>query len=206
MKPDNRQIVILDSAEKMVNKLLSLDEETLDALATLEGDVVEIGVLNTDIRLFILPSARGLALKSKYEDKADVSIKGTPDALLGMITAERVGAGNVEIIGNVGLAHKLQSTLKNMDIDWEEYLSQIIGDIAAHKVGNFVRDISQLAKASARTIGMDISEYLRYEKEALLDQSELDEFNHAVDKVRNDVERIQKRIERFGSLQEKENV
>ncbi len=206
MKPDNRQIVILDSAEKMVNKLLSLDEETLDALATLEGDVVEIGVLNTDIRLFILPSARGLALKSKYEDKADVSIKGTPAALLGMITAERVGAGNVEIIGNVGLAHKLQSTLKNMDIDWEEYLSQIIGDIAAHKVGNFVRDISQLAKASARTIGMDISEYLRYEKEALLDQSELDEFNHAVDKVRNDVERLQKRIERFGSLQEKENV
>jgi len=206
MKPDNRQIVILDSAEKMVNKLLSLDEETLDALATLEGDVVEIGVLNTDIRLFILPSARGLALKSKYEDKADVSIKGTPAALLGMITAERVGAGNVEIIGNVGLAHKLQSTLKNMDIDWEEYLSQIIGDIAAHKVGNFVRDISQLAKASARTIGMDISEYLRYEKEALLDQSELDEFNHAVDKVRNDVERLQKRIERFGSLQKKENV
>ncbi len=206
MKPDNRQIVILDSAEKMVNKLLSLDEETLDALATLEGDVVEIDVLNTDIRLFILPSARGLALKSKYEDKADVSIKGTPAALLGMITAERVGAGNVEIIGNVGLAHKLQSTLKNMDIDWEEYLSQIIGDIAAHKVGNFVRDISQLAKASARTIGMDISEYLRYEKEALLDQSELDEFNHAVDKVRNDVERLQKRIERFGSLQKKENV
>jgi len=206
MKPDNRQIVILDSAEKMVNKLLSLDEETLDALATLEGDVVEIGVLNTDIRLFILPSARGLALKSKYEDKADVSIKGTPAALLGMITAERVGAGNVEIIGNVGLAHKLQSILKNMDIDWEEYLSQIIGDIAAHKVGNFVRDISQLAKASARTIGMDISEYLRYEKEALLDQSELDEFNHAVDKVRNDVERLQKRIERFGSLQKKENV
>jgi len=203
MKPDNRQIVILDSAEKMVNKLLSLDEETLDALATLEGDVVEIGVLNTDIRLFILPSARGLALKSKYEDKADVSIKGTPAALLGMITAERVAAGNVEIIGNVGLAHKLQSTLMNMDIDWEEYLSQIIGDIAAHKVGNFVRDISQLAKASARTIGMDISEYLRYEKEALLDQSELDEFNHAVDKVRNDVERLQKRIERFGSLQEK---
>jgi len=206
MKPDNRQIVILDSAEKMVNKLLSLDEETLDALATLEGDVVEIDVLNTDIRLFILPSARGLALKSKYEDKADVSIKGTPAALLGMITAERVAAGNVEIIGNVGLAHKLQSTLKNMDIDWEEYLSQIIGDIAAHKVGNFVRDISRLAKASARTIGMDISEYLRYEKEALLDQSELDEFNHAVDKVRNDVERLQKRIERFGSLQEKENV
>ena len=200
MKSDNYQNVILASAEKMMNKVLSLDEETLDALATLEGDVVEIDVLNTDIRLFILPSARGLTLALKNEDKADVSIKGTLAALLGMITAEKVGAGDVEIIGNVGMAHKLQSILKKMEVDWEEYLSQIIGDIAAHKVGNFVRGMSQLAKASARTIGLDISEYLRYEKEALLDQSELDEFNHAVDKVRNDVERLQKRVERLGRL------
>jgi len=203
MKSDKHQTILLDSAEKMVNKLLSLDEETLDALATLDGDVVEIDVLNTDIRLFILPSARGLTLASTYEDKADVSIKGTPAALLGMITAEKVGAGDVEIIGNVGMAHKLQSILKKVDVDWEEYLSQIIGDIAAHKVGNFLRGMSQLAKASARTIGLDISEYLRYEKAALLDKSELDEFNHAVDKIRNDVERLQKRVDR---LPRKENV
>ncbi len=197
MKSDNFQTVIIDSVEKMVNKVLSLDEETLDALATLEGDIVEIDVLNTDIRLFILPSAKGLTFASKYEDKADVSIKGTPAALLGMLTAEKVGAGDVEIIGNVGSAHKLQSILKKMDVDWEEYLSQIIGDIAAHKVGNFLRGMSQLAKSTVRTIGLDISEYLRYEKEALLDQSELDEFNHAVDKVRNDVERLQKRVDRL---------
>lgn len=199
MKSDNYQTLIIGSIEKMVNKILSLDEETLDALATLEGDVVEIDVLNTDIRLFISPSARGLTLASKYEDKVDVSIKGTPAALLRMITAEKVSAANVEIIGNVGLAHKFQSILKKMDIDWEEYLSQIIGDIAAHKVGNFLTGMSQFAKASAKTIGLDISEYLRYEKKALLDQSELDEFNHGVNKVRNDVERLQKRVERLGA-------
>jgi len=198
MNSINHEKILLDGAEKMVNKLLSLDEETLDALAILEGNVVEIDVLNTGIRLFILPSARGLTLVSTYEDKADVSIKGTAAALLGMITAEKVGAGDVEIIGNVGMAHKLQSILKKVDVDWEEYLSQIIGDIAAHKVGNLLRGMSQFAKASARTIGLDISEYLRYEKEALLDKSELDEFNHAVDKIRNDVERLQKRVDRLG--------
>ena len=48
---------------------------------------------------------------------------------------------------------------------------------------------------------MDISEYLRYEKEALLDKSEVDEFNQAVDNIRDDVERLQKRLERL----EKEN-
>ena len=52
--------------------------------------------------------------------------------------------------------------------------------------------------ATGKTIGMDISEYLRYEKEALLDKLELDEFIQTVDKLRNDVERLQKRVERLG--------
>ena len=198
MNSDNRQYVILDSAEKMVNKVLLLDEETLASLAILAGKVFEIDVLNTDIRIFILPSGEGITLASEYEGKADVAIKGRPSALLGMITAEKVGAGDIEINGNVGLAQKFQSILKNMDVDWEEYLSHFVGDINAHNVGNFLRGVSRFAMATGKTIGMDISEYLRYEKEALLDKLELDEFIQTVDKLRNDVERLQKRVERLG--------
>jgi len=192
---------LLDSVEKMVNKVLSLDEETVALLATLAGNVIEIDVLDTEFRMFILPSGKGVTLETDYEGKADVAIKGTPSALLGMISAEKIGAGDVEINGNVELAKKFQSILRDMEIDWEEYLSQFVGDIAAHKIGNFLRRVSRFAKESGKTIGMDISEYLRYEKEALLDKSEVDEFNLAVDNIRDDVERLQKRLERL----EKEN-
>jgi len=192
---------LLDSVEKMVNKVLSLDEETVALLATLAGNVIEIDVLDTEFRMFILPSGKGVTLETDYEGKADVAIKGTPSALLGMISAEKIGAGGVEINGNVELAKKFQSILRDVEIDWEEYLSQFVGDIAAHKIGNFLRRVSRFAKESGKTIGMDISEYLRYEKEALLDKSEVDEFNQAVDNIRDDVERLQKRLERL----EKEN-
>ncbi len=197
MKSGDRQYLLLDSVEKMVNKVLSLDEETVALLATLAGNVIEIDVLNTEFRMFILPSGKGITLETEYEGKADVAIKGTPSALLGMISAEKIGAGDVEINGNVGLAKKFQSILRNVEIDWEEYLSQFVGDIAAHKIGNFLRRMSRFAKESSKTIGMDISEYLRYEKEALLDKSEVDEFNQAVDNIRDDVERLQKRLERL---------
>ena len=199
MKSDNRHSVILDNAEKMVNKVLSLDEETMKSMATLEGKVIEIRVLNTGIRLFILPSGEKIKLASQFEGEIDVAIKGTASGLLGMVTAEKIGAGNIEINGNVGLAQRFQSILINMDIDWEEYLSQFVGDIAAHKVGSFLRGVSRFAKETGKTIGMDISEYLRYEKAVLLDKSELDEFSHAVDKIRNDVERLHKRMERLGA-------
>ncbi len=201
MKSGDRQYLLLDSVEKMVNKVLSLDEETVALLATLAGNVIEIDVLNTEFRMFILPSGKGITLETEYKGKADVAIKGTPSALLGMISAEKIGAGDVEINGNVGLAKKFQSILRNVEIDWEEYLSQFVGDIAAHKIGNFLRRMSRFAKESSKTIGMDISEYLRYEKEALIDKSEVDEFNQAVDNIRDDVERLQKRLERL----EKEN-
>ena len=201
MKSGDRQSPLLDSAEKIVNKVLSLDEETLAALAILAGNVIEIDVLKTELRIFILPSGKGITLETEYEGKADVAIKGTPSALLGMISAEKIGAGDVEINGNVGLAQNFKSILRDVEIDWEEYLSQFIGDIASHKIGNFLRQVSRFAKKSGKTIGMDISEYLRYEKEALLDKSEVDEFNQAVDKLRDDVERLQKRLERL----EKEN-
>ncbi len=197
MKSGDRQHLLLDSVEKMVNKVLSLDEETVALLATLTGNVIEIDVLDTEFRMFILPSGKGITLETDYEGKADVAIKGTPSALLGMISAEKIGAGDVEINGNVGLAKKFQSILRDVEIDWEEYLSQFVGDIAAHKIGNFLRRVSRFAKESGKTIGMDISEYLRYEKEALLDKSEVDEFNQAVDNIRDDVERLQKRLERL---------
>ena len=200
-KSGDRQHLLLDSVEKMVNKVLSLDEETVALLATLAGNVIEIDVLDTEFRMFILPSGKGVTLETDYEGKADVAIKGTPSALLGMISAEKIGAGDVEINGNVELAKKFQSILRDVEIDWEEYLSKFVGDIAAHKIGNFLRRVSRFAKESGKTIGMDISEYLRYEKEALLDKSEVDEFNQAVDNIRDDVERLQKRLERL----EKEN-
>jgi ubiquinone biosynthesis protein UbiJ len=201
MNSGDRQYLLLNSAEKMVNKVLSLDEETVASLITLVGNVIEIDVLNTEFRMFILPSGKGITLETEYEGKADVAIKGTPSALLGMISAEKIGAGDIEINGNVGLAKKFQSILRNVEIDWEEYLSQFVGDFTSHKIGNFLRRVSRFAKESGKTIGMDISEYLRYEKEALLDKSEVDEFNQAVDNIRDDVERLQKRLERL----EKEN-
>lgn len=192
-----RQNIMLSSVERMLNKVLSLDETSLISLGELVGKVVEIDIVHTEIKLFIFVSAQGIKLASEYTGDVDVSIKGTPSALFGMMNAEKAGVDPIEIKGDIIFAQKFQSILKKMEVDWEEYLSQIIGDIAAHKMANLLRGMSQLMGASVRTIGLDISEYLRYEKELLLDKSELDTFNHAVDVIRDDVERLAKHVERL---------
>ena len=48
-------------------------------------------------------------------------------------------AGNVRIDGDTSIAHRFSDALGGLDIDWEEQLSQLTGDIAAHEIGRGVR-------------------------------------------------------------------
>ena len=76
-------------------------------------------------------------------------------------------------------------------------MSRWLGDTLAHKMGNLVRTTINLARDSKRTLELDISEYLRYEKEILPEQSEVDDYIAAIDELRNDTERLQLRVDRL---------
>ena len=197
METDTRQYIVLDKIELLVNKIISLDEDARKKLVSLNKKIIEIDIQGTAIHVFLLPNEDGISLRTSIEEEVDVIVAGSPSALLGMVSSEKIGAGNVQITGNVGLAQNLQTIFKQLDVDWEELLSRYIGDIAAHKLGNIAKQLNQFFVRTGRTIGMDISEYLRFEKNAVLDETELEEFNQAVDHLRNDVERLSKRFERL---------
>jgi ubiquinone biosynthesis protein UbiJ len=106
----------------------------------------------------------------------------------------------MEIIGDTGLAQRFQQIIRNLEIDWEEHLSHWFGDMTAHKLVRILTQTSELLKETHRTISMDISEYLRYEKDMLPDREEVEEYIAAVDVLRNDAERLQLRIARLQKI------
>ena len=193
--------MLIDEIEKLLNHVLQLDEANLDALEQFVGKVIAIDIISLNQTVFLLFTQQGLTLKTKCAEQVDVTIKGSPVALIGILLSRGAStenfSGSMEIIGDIGLAQRFQSVIKNLEIDWEEYLSHCLGDIAAHKLGNMFRDARRLAQDTRNTIGMDISEYLRYEKDILPDKSEIDEFITVVDAVRNDAGRLKQRIERL---------
>lgn len=197
MVTENLQRLILTNAERVVNKILSLDEYSCAALSALAGKVIKIEVVNTNFAVFILLSDKQVTLQAEYAEDVDVTIKGTPVTLLALITAGKTGVADVEINGDVSLAQKFQSILRNIDIDWEEYIAQFSGDLTAHKVANLWRNTSHFVKKSGDTMLLNISEYLRYEKGFLPDKSELAEFNQAVDQLRDEVAVLEKRVARL---------
>ena len=183
--------------------MLQHDEESYTQFTGLSGKVIAIEISGFNITVYLHFTSKGIEIKSKSDNAVDVTIKASAITFITMLLRgkeeQSVNVGEMEITGNLGLAQQFQSILKTLEVDWEEYISKWTGDYPAHKLGNFFRGARKYVQESKAMLGMDISEYLRYEKELLPDKTEIETFNSAVDVIRNDVERLQQRIKRFDS-------
>lgn len=190
--------------ETMMNAVLSMDPESCRELSSMKGRTIVLEVIDTPFSLCIEVAGTGILLRAGHETGPDVTLRGTAPGLIGFLHAslrEKSRApASIEVIGDVNLAQEFQSVMKKFEPDWEEALSRWIGDTAARKFGNFVRDAARTMKKGLRTIELDISEYLRFEAGSVPDRSEVDEFFSSVDELRNDVERLKIRIAKLGRV------
>ena len=198
---DSKPPVWISQVEKLVNKALSLDEETLHALAKLEGKVIAFEFINTNLTVFLFPSITGLIINTAYENKADVLIKGTPTNFIMMLASSKQGNASLptdmQVMGDIGLAQRFQAIMQNIEIDLEEPLSNWIGDSAAYQLGKFIRSTSRFARNTGKTLAMDMSEYLRFETDMLPDDLLVEEFCKEVDVLREDVDRLSQGINKL---------
>ena len=192
--------LVLAGLEITLNRYLSLDPETLSRLAGMTGKLIAVELRGVGITLYMAPHSGGIQLLREFDGSADAVISGTPMALARVgIGEERslLFAGEVEIRGDVTLGQRFESVLRELDIDWEEQLSHLVGDAAAHQVGNLVRDALQWGAKSVDTLGRDLTEYLQEESRQLPQRDEVNKFLAAVDVLRNDVERLDARVKRL---------
>lgn len=182
------------SVETAINRYLSLDTNAMQRFSSLEGHIIAIEILGLQHTLFLFPSADGFLVLNEFDGEADATISGSPIALakLGLASDSRdvLFSGEVSIRGDTRLANQFNRLLTQLDIDWEEILSKSVGDIAAHKVSNAVRDMGQWFKRSARSVCLDSGEYLQEEIKLSPSSAELRQFIKQVDDVREAVDRL----------------
>ncbi len=190
--------------ERLLNQLLARDPETLEQLAGLSGKVIRVELLNTAQPVTsLLIEARGVRIETGGAGPGDVLIRGTPLNLLAYLrgAGESQGAvsGDLEIRGDLGLAQDFQRLLRGFEIDPEEQLARLLGDTLARKASNLARRGADFVRQLRHKAELDLSEYALYETETLPDRDEIDRFNHAVDTLRDDVERLKQRVYRLSA-------
>ena len=193
--------------QTIVNRVLELDPELAQGLAELEGAVFEAHVLGVDKRFQLHPSATGVGVVLVGSDGQrpaavpDVTISGPPLTLFRLLgsldSVDGVLPPDVSISGELQLVQKLTSLAKRANFDWEEPLSKLFGDSVAHEVGRGVRGLVSWARAASETFSSDLGEYLREERRLTPTRLEVGDFATHVDRVRDDVERLELRVARL---------
>jgi ubiquinone biosynthesis protein UbiJ len=192
---------LLAAAEGAVNAVLALDREGAARLEPVQGRVLLVELTGFGTRVYVVPGGAGLFLYGDYESEPDCTVRGSPVALLSMVTAEHredaVFEGGIQIDGDNGVAQTIGEVFRGLDIDWEELLSKLLGDTLAHRLMAQARAGGDWAGRSGEIARENLREYLQEEAAVLPSHAELEGFYAAVDAVRDDVERLAARVERL---------
>ena len=184
--------------EQVVNSWLALDPEALARFKPCYGKVIAIDLQGTGLTLFCLPSANGLTLMSQYQGQPDTTLSGRPFALFKLATGDSTKvmfAGEVIIRGDVELGQTFKRAMDRLDIDWEEHLSHLTGDVIAHKAGHLAREFSQWWTNSSSRFAGNMREYIQDEVQLNPTQAEAEQFYRDIESLRDDVARMSARID-----------
>jgi len=187
--------------EKALNQGVKLDPATLAALEDLSGKVVGIELTGSGLKFYLFFSKQSIHVQAHLDGEPDVCLRGAPLAMMSLgLAADQqdvLFSGDVEMSGDTEFGQRVKKIIDDIDIDWEEHVSHICGDVGAHQVGRAVRGLSEWANQSLHTLYEDIDEYLHDEVRMLPSRDQVNVFIADVDVLRNDVDRLEKRVERL---------
>lgn len=151
-------------------------------------------------RLDFQIAADGLLSATDLENgSCDVEISLPVDTpLLALRGAEAV-ARAARISGSAEFADALGFVLRNLRWDFEEDLSQRIGDIAAHRIAGLIKAFGAWQHQATSNLTENLAEYLSQERPTLLNKSALNGFSEGVNQLGDDLAQIDSRIRRLGA-------
>lgn len=180
--------------ENIVNQYLNLDPEAIKNLAALKGKVLCVDALGVNKQYYIFPEDDKVEIKIDCDIEPDTTIRGLPSALIKLglqsDTAPLMLSGEIEIVGDVRLGKEFKKCLSNLEIDWEEHFSKVVGDVPASLAFDAISRISAWTKQAVSILKADVSEYLQEESRDVVSGAEVSEFNTRVDQLRDDVDRL----------------
>jgi ubiquinone biosynthesis protein UbiJ len=125
----------------------------------------------------------------------DVIIHITPGLLLRMAARDDTAWREVKIEGDTGFAAAVNHLANNLRWDAEEDLSRIFGDIVAHRMVQTGRTLDQWRAQTTDNLIRSFAEYWTEEQPLIARALDVAQFNRDVDALRDDVARLEKRLE-----------
>ncbi len=184
----------------VLNRNIQATTPARELCEKLSGTVVAVRVKNTALAGWFIVHDDSIELVADSDRTPDVLISGSLLMLARMAGVSGIGAvrdGSLELTGDPQLAADFQQLLTYAKPDLEEELSSVVGDVAAHRIGEVARGIGNWSRSARATMGANIREYLQEESRELPSRYEVERFTNDVNTLRDDVDRLAARLQRL---------
>jgi len=179
-----------------LNRLLQNEPWARERLLPFAGETLELRAPPLP-RLRFAITAQGHLGAAQPAADASLVITLRPEALAAAAKGEDHLLRSIDVAGNAKLASEVMFLVRHLRWDAEEDLAKFVGDVAAHRFAAFAREAAVWHADAARRIGASLVEYAVEEKQLLVKRAALEDFTGALARLRDGIERLEKRVERL---------
>lgn len=167
----------------------------------LDGRIVAVRVRDSALAMYFSFNEGLVELATESDAEPDAVITGSLLSLMrlaGKVDDASVGDDSFDLTGDAKTARLFRELLDTARPDIEEEVSRVVGDVVAHRIGEFARGLKNWSHDARATMGTNIREYLQEESRDAPSRYEVERFTKKLQVLRDDVERVAARIERLG--------
>ena len=197
--------------EKILNAIIDRDPHIAKKFSAFDSKCIEV-----------ISSSPTFTLNLRFEDgaiklsaidsqtlgiEADATISGSAEKLLNLLVTSSdrraMADAGITISGDATLIQDLHMTIESLDVDWQDYLAPILGDVISHELGEIDRHARDWSKSAGSNMRRNIRDYLTEEARLAPGALEVDSFSNRLDQLRLGIDRATARtklIERRLSL------
>jgi ubiquinone biosynthesis protein UbiJ len=183
-----------------LNYLLESESWARERLAPFAGEALELRAPPLPALRFVVGGDGRLlaAGPGPAQDSASLLITVGAGALAAAVQGEEELLRSIQVAGNARLASEVMFLARHLRWDFEEELAGVIGDAAAHRLAAAARDFAAWQADAARRIAEGLVEYATEERQLLAKRVDLEDIGASQARLRDGLERLEKRIERLG--------
>jgi ubiquinone biosynthesis protein UbiJ len=198
----NPVAAIFHRLSTMLNRNVAQSERASALAQQLEGRALSLVLEGTPLTLFFRVADGRITIDTHDAGVADATLSGSPISLLSLAgpgAEDRLRGSSIRIAGDAEVAQRFRDLLQHTQPDFEEELSRVVGDVAAHQVANIARGFFDWGRKAADSFSTNVAEYLQEEGRDVPSRVEVEEYLEAVDQLREATDRLDARLSRAES-------
>jgi ubiquinone biosynthesis protein UbiJ len=178
---------------RAVNGVLRRNSWALQSLQGCAGKTARFECPPVSVAFTVLETGEVTAASAATTPQVTIAL--TPGLMLRVLARDETVWNEIAVAGDTDFATVINHVWRNLRWDMEEDLARVFGDIAAHRMMQTGRTLDQWRAQSFDNLARSFAEYWTEEQPLIARAHDVEHFNRNVDQLRDDVARLEKRIE-----------